>query len=71
MTDAAFLDDPEWLLARAVYMFPDADTADERLYIRFVAAAEIRDIERRYSRSPATNVPSPGVITASPSSRST
>ena len=26
---------------------------------------------RRYSRSPATNVPSPGVITASPSSRST
>jgi hypothetical protein len=41
-------DDPDWLLARAVYLYPDADTPGERLSIRFEAAWEIREIERRY-----------------------
>ena len=58
---------PEYLLALACYVFPDGDTPDERRSIQLEAARELR----RYARSPATNVPSPGVITASPSSRST
>ena len=62
---------PEYLLALACYVFPDADTPDERRTIQLDAARELRVIARRYSRSPATNVPSPGVITAIPSSRST
>jgi len=63
--------DPGWLLAFAVYRFPDGDTGDERKLCQFDALLEMRAIARRYSRSPATNVPSPGVITASPSSRRT
>ena len=63
--------DPEYLLAQACYHFADGDTGDERKLWQFEALLEMRAIARRYSRSPATNVPSPGVITASPSSRST
>jgi hypothetical protein len=70
-SEHVYEDDPDWLLYSAVYMYPDADTADERAMIRFDVAAELRAIRRRYSRFPATNVPSPGVITAIPSSRST
>ena len=62
---------PEYLLALACYVFPDGDTGDERRLVQFDAAWELRVIARRYARSPATNVPSPGVITAIPSSRST
>jgi hypothetical protein len=43
-----FEDDPDWLRARAVYLDPDADTPDGRLFIRFDAAREMRDIEARY-----------------------
>lgn len=58
---------PAYLLALLAYLCPPGATADDRKMVRFDAARAIR----RYSRSPATNVPSPGVITASPSSRST
>jgi hypothetical protein len=44
-----FEDDPDWLLARAVYFYPDADTPDGRLFIRLDAAREMRNIEARYS----------------------
>jgi hypothetical protein len=58
---------PDCLLALLCYLFPPGATADDRKMVRFDAARALR----RYARSPATNVPSPGVITASPSSRST
>jgi hypothetical protein len=57
-----------YLLALASYRFPDSADPQERRMIRFRAVLEMRAIQRRL---PMTNVPSPGVITASPSSRST
>lgn len=54
-------------LAALAYLYPPGAAADDRKMVRFDAARELR----RYGRSPATNVPSPGVITAVPSSRST
>lgn len=45
-----FAEDPDWLLARAVYLYPDSDSPDGRLVIRFDAAREMHRIERRYSR---------------------
>ncbi|HEY1705935.1 MAG TPA: hypothetical protein VGG75_40145 [Trebonia sp.] len=45
---ARFEDDPDWLRARAVYLDPDANTPDGRLFIRFDAAREMRNIEARY-----------------------
>lgn len=69
MDDPDYRDDPDYLLAQACYRFPDADDAHGRDALRLEALLGMRAIARRYER--ATNVPSPGVITASPSSRST
>lgn len=55
---ARFEDDPDWLLARAVYFYPDADTPDGRLMIRFDAVREMHRIEGRYE-SARMNVPLP------------
>ena len=35
-------DDPDWLLALAVYLYPDADTADGRRAIQLEASRELR-----------------------------
>jgi hypothetical protein len=48
--DEPYLDDPDWLLARASYVYPDADDPTGRLVLRIEAAREIRAIEARYAR---------------------
>lgn len=46
--ERAFEDDPGWLIARATYLYPDADHPDMKMVQRIFAATEMRDIERRY-----------------------
>jgi len=39
-------DDPDWLLALAVYLYPDADTPDGRRAIQLEASRELRRMAR-------------------------
>lgn len=48
---ADFREDPDWLLAQASYLFPDADNRDMRMVLRIHAATEMRDIEARYDEA--------------------
>jgi hypothetical protein len=45
---ARFEDDPDWLLARAVYLYPDADDTAGRDVTRVEAVLEMHAIEGRY-----------------------
>jgi len=45
---ACFEDDPDWLLARAVYLYPDADDTAGRDVTRVEAVLEMHAIEARY-----------------------
>lgn len=38
-------DDFEYQLARAEYLFPDTDNADEKYALRILAAMRMRDLE--------------------------
>lgn len=39
------IDDPEYLLARAEFLFPDTSNPDEKLALRIMAAVRMRDLE--------------------------
>lgn len=39
------IDTPEYLLARAEYLFPDTSNPHEKLALRIMAAARMRDLE--------------------------
>ena len=41
-------DNPEYQLARAEYLFPDADSPDMKMALRIRAAQQMYDIEARY-----------------------
>ena len=48
-TDAGgFRSDFDWLLARAEYLFPDADDHDAKMFARIQAAVRMRAIEKAY-----------------------
>ena len=46
-----FEDDPEWQRLQARFIEPETDNRDERLFIRFATASEMRDIEARYEQT--------------------
>lgn len=39
------IDNPEYQLTRAQYLFPDSDNPDEKYALRIMAAVRMRDLE--------------------------
>jgi len=58
MSPASYRDDPDWLLAQAEYIYPDADDPDTATALRVQAAFRMCEIQKSYRDAPPVTRPS-------------